>query len=164
MFSTQSRHLQNLLGKIERISTPEQLYCYAKAQGYDIYRYPLGLDNLESLSVMEIADGKCYIDIDPAAVRCRADEFCKLLHEVGHCDRGAFYNQYSSLDVRQKHENTADKQAIRLAIPAEELDRAVAEGYDQIWSLAEYFGVTEDFMRKALCWHVYGNVAAELYF
>ena len=42
--------------------------------------------------------------------------------------------------------------------------RAVAEGYDQIWSLAEYFGVTEDFMRKALCWHVYGNVESQLYF
>ena len=30
--------------------------------------------------------------------------------------------------------------------------------------LAEYFGVTEDFRRKAVCWYTYGNLAAELYF
>ena len=164
MFWMQSKHLQSLLGKTERISTPEQLYRYAEMKGYDVYQYPLGSTELESLSITEIADGKCYIAIDPSKSRSQADGFCKLLHEIGHCDRGAFYNQYSPLDVRRKHENTADKQAIRLAISAQELDRAVAEGYDQIWSLAEYFGVTEEFMRKALCWYVYGNLAAELYF
>ena len=30
--------------------------------------------------------------------------------------------------------------------------------------LAEYFEVTEDFMRKAVCLYVHGNVATELYF
>ena len=30
--------------------------------------------------------------------------------------------------------------------------------------IAEYFGVTEDFMRKAVCWYTYGNLATELYF
>jgi transcriptional regulator with XRE-family HTH domain len=164
MFWMQSKHLQNSLGKTVEINNVEQLYCYAEYRDYDVYHYYLTSDNLESLSVMENADQKCYIAIDPSKIKSKADEFCKLLHEIGHCDRGAFYNQYSSLDIRKKHENTADKQAIRLAIPAEALDRAVAEGYDQIWSLAEYFGVTEDFMRKALCWHVYGNVESQLYF
>ena len=46
----------------------------------------------------------------------------------------------------------------------EDLDVAVADGYTDIWSLAEHFGVTEDFMRKAVCWYTHGNLATELYF
>ena len=28
----------------------------------------------------------------------------------------------------------------------------------------DYFNVTEDFMRKAVCFYIHGNLAAELYF
>ena len=44
------------------------------------------------------------------------------------------------------------------------LDDAIADGCCEIWELADRFGVTEDFIRKALCLYVHGNVAAELYF
>ena len=34
-----------------------------------------------------------------------------------------------------------------------------------IWGvLADRFGVTEDFIKKAVCYYVHGNVATELYF
>ena len=49
-------------------------------------------------------------------------------------------------------------------IPEQELDEAIAAGYNEWWQLAEYFGVSEDMIRKALCWYVHGNLAAELYF
>ena len=44
-----------------------------------------------------------------------------------------------------------------------DLDDAVASGYTDYWSLAEHFGVTEEFMRKAVCWYVHGNLAVEEY-
>ena len=48
-------------------------------------------------------------------------------------------------------------------LSAEELDDAVAEGCTELWSLAERFGVTEEFMRRAVCWYTYGNLAVEEY-
>ena len=67
-------------------------------------------------------------------------------------------------DIRKKHENRADKWAIQRLIPLSELDAARAAGHTELWDLAEYFGVTEDMMRKALCWYAHGNLAAEQYF
>ena len=46
----------------------------------------------------------------------------------------------------------------------EDLDDAVANGCTEIWELAERFSVPEEFIKKAVCYHVHGNVATELYF
>lgn len=156
-----SPSLQERTGRISNLS---ELYRYAKRRNYDTYAYDFGPEGIESLSVMQVADGKCYIAINPSRLLSAADELCKGLHEVGHCDRGAFYNEYAVCDVRQKQENKADKRAIELRLSADDLDQAVADGYTDIWSLSEYFGVTEEFMRKAVCWYTFGNLAAELYF
>ena len=121
------------------------------------------LSGRDALSIMD-EDGSCYIAIDPAKITSEADERTKISHELGHCITGAFYNQYSNYDCRQRHENRADKWAVLQLIPAEELDQAVADGHTDIWDLAEHFGVTEDFIRKAVCYHVHGNLAAEMYF
>lgn len=45
----------------------------------------------------------------------------------------------------------------------DELAEAVAEGNTEVWQLAEYFDVTEDFMHKTVCWYVHGNLAVDLY-
>ena len=68
------------------------------------------------------------------------------------------------MECRQRHENRADKWAISTLIPVEDLDEAVAQGCTEIWELAERFQVTEEFMRKTVCYYVHGNLAAELYF
>ena len=61
-------------------------------------------------------------------------------------------------------DSKAWKWAVQNYISEEDLDNAVAEGYTDIYSLAEHFGVTEDFMRKVVCWYTHGNLATELYF
>jgi hypothetical protein len=38
------------------------------------------------------------------------------------------------------------------------------DGYTEFWELAERFGVTEEFAKKAVCYYVHGNLASELYF
>lgn len=92
-----------------------------------------------------------YIGIDNTVLKDEASKRVHLAHELGHCVTGSFYNRWSALDIRQKHENRADRWAIERTIPKAELDDAVANGYTEIWALADYFGVTEDFMRKAVC-------------
>lgn len=138
-----------------------EFYRIAQQQNIAVDRFPLG--SREALSLMDDC-GTCYIAIDPAKLENEADERTKLSHELGHCLTGAFYNVYSPYDCRQRHENRADKWAISQLVSVDALDDAVASGCTELWELAERFGVTETFMRKAVCYHVHGNLATELYF
>ena len=120
---------------------------------------------MERREAFSLIDGdECYIAIDPFRLRTNADEKTKLAHELGHCMTGSFYNRYAAVECRQRHENHADKWAIRKLIPQKDLDNAIADGITEIWELAEHFGVSEDFVKKAVCLYTYGNLAAELYF
>ena len=87
-----------------------------------------------------------------------------LCFAVDNCCDVAIIIVNVAVDSRQRHENRADKWAIRRLIPAKGLDIAVAEGHTELWDLADYFGVTEELMRKAVCLYTHGNLATELYF
>ena len=123
------------------------LYNFAEAQGTQVYWFDL--DAAESLS-MPLQDGSCAIAMNPWYLHTRAGEKVKLAHELGHCETGSFYNRYAARDLRQKHENRANKWAIKKLIPEDELWEAFRNGYREPWELAEYFDVSEDFVRKAL--------------
>jgi len=93
--------------------------------------------------------GACYIGMDPFRIETTAQERVHLAHELGHCETGAFYNVYSSLDVREKQETRANVWAVTHLVPADEFMKALYNGIVEVWELAEYFDVTEDFIRKA---------------
>ena len=135
------------------------LYAYAERRNIDVDWIPMR--RATSLSV-PLGDGYA-IALDPWKLGTIAQETVCLAHELGHCETSSFYNQYAALDVRQRHENRADKWAIRRLVPEDDLDAAMADGCDTIPALADRFGVTEPFMAKAVCWYAHGNLAADLY-
>ena len=137
------------------------LYQYAEDHSIDVDWIPM--QRASSLSVV-LPDGSCSIALDQWKMNTVEKELVCLAHELEHCETGSFYNRRSSFDVRQKHENRADKWAIKKLISEDELDQAIADGYTDLWSLADHFGVTEDFMRKVVCWYTHGNLATDLYF
>ena len=137
------------------------LYQYAEQRDIEVDWFPLPVT--PSLSV-KLPDNSCAIGIDPWKMETLAEELVCLAHEAGHCETDSFYDPTTGLPVKQKMENRADRWAIRKLIPVGELDDAIARGYTELWELADYFGVTEPFMRKAVCLYVHGNLAAELYF
>ena len=139
----------------------QSLYALAEQQNIEVIPFPLPFNG--SMSVQQ-EDGTCCIGIDSSVQANAIQERTHMGHELGHCITGSFYSIHTAMDCRQRHENRADKWAIQALIPVDVLDDAIAHGYTEIWDLAEYFGVTEDFMRKAVCYYVHGNVAAELYF
>lgn len=139
----------------------EALYSQSRQENIIVDRR--SLRKREAFSLMA-EDGDCYIAIDPDRISNENDERTKLAHEMGHCITGSFYNQWSAFDLRQKHENRADRWGIHRLIPVEDLDDAVAAGYTELWDLAEFFGVTEDLIKKAVCLYTHGNLAAELFF
>lgn len=137
------------------------LYDFARQENIEVYAFPM--EENDSMSVMDDA-GRCYIGMDERILDGDVQERVHLGHELGHCATGSFYNIHAAVDSRQRHENRANKWAIQALIPVEALDDAVAQGCTEVWELAEWFHVTEEFMRKAVCYYVHGNVAAELYF
>ena len=135
----------------------EALADQAAAKGHELLYVPLS-----ALPSFSIDDGEgAHIFLSRSL--CGVQEKEALAHELGHCKTGSFYNRHAALDIRQKHENRADKWAIRQLVPEDALDQAVADGYTDLPSLAEHFCVTVPFMRKAVCWYTYGNLAADLY-
>ena len=141
--------------------TIQALYGLAKEREIAVLQYPMPENG--SMSVM-LETGTCWIGMDPGVQDGGTEELVHLAHELGHCVTGSFYNRYAAIDHRQRHENRADKWAIRKLIPKSALDDAVASGCTELWARAEYFDVTEQFMRKAVCLYTHGNLATELYF
>lgn len=138
-----------------------ELYRLADKEHISVVPFPM--ESREALSLMDDS-GECHIALDPGKLKGPEDHRAKLAHELGHCMTGAFYNRYATCDLRQRHENRADKWAVRTLVPVEQLDEAVAAGCTELWQLAEHFGLPEPMMKKAVCLHVHGNLAAELYF
>ncbi|MBO5867423.1 MAG: ImmA/IrrE family metallo-endopeptidase [Oscillospiraceae bacterium] len=137
------------------------LYRFAAEQNIPVLPFPLPESG--SMSVMT-EDGRCFVGMDSRVCDDGVLEKVHLSHELGHCATGSFYSIHTKVDSRRRHENRADKWAIRNLIPVDALDDAIASGCTELWELAERFGVTESFIRKAVCLYVHGNLATELYF
>lgn len=122
------------------------LYALAEADSIKVDCF--SLDNCQSISIQD-SNGNCYIGIDPMKLESSKEEKVKLAHELGHCVTGAFYNRYSSCDIRGKHEQTANRWAVKKLVPKAELVRLLKKGFAR-WELAEHFEVTEDFINLAI--------------
>lgn len=127
----------------------EKLHALARARNIDIYELPM--KKAEALSSEH--SGAYAIAIDPGQLRSSADETVKLAHELGHCMRNAFYTQYCPLETRARHEHRANAWAARKLIPWPRLKAAVRSGLTVPWELADYFGVTEPFLKWAVSYY-----------
>jgi len=121
-----------------------RLYRLAERQGITVDRFPL----TQNSSVSVKSGDKLYVGLDNGITGAK-EKVC-LAHELGHCQTYSFYNMYSPFDIREKHERRAERWAIKKLIPKSVLMRAYKDGYDNIYTLAEYFSVTADFMQKAV--------------
>ena len=73
-----------------------------------------------------------------------------LAHELGHHVKGALYKKDTLVFTRGQCEYKADKWAVHKLIPIRSLYAAFRKGYVQIWQLAEYFDVTEEFVQRTI--------------
>lgn len=96
--------------------------------------------------------GNCFIAVSSALPERLLKEH--TAHEVGHCVKGAFYNENAPLDLVSQHEYRADKWAIEKLIPKDQLVREITKnGNDNLYLLSECFGVSEDFIKKACIYY-----------
>ncbi len=151
---------------MEKIEDLNNLCGWLDQEGVLLFdrQLPFSHEDSKALTVTLPAAGVTGIFYDRGRMEDTAEEYSALLHESGHYATGTTHTLSSPFDLVAKHEYKADKWAVRHAIAPEELDCAVADGCTDIYSLADHFGVTEDLMRKAVCWYTHGNLAADLYF
>lgn len=135
------------------------LYQELAEKGIRLFTWDIASEKASTLEV----NGQYAIFMDFDNIATRSEETVVLAHEGGHCSTGALHRACSPYDLIEKHEYKAWKWAVQTLVSAEELDEAIAQGYTSAWSLAEYFNVTEDFMRKVLCWYIHGNLDVREY-
>ena len=99
--------------------------------------------------VLELYD-KTFLAIDKDVRSGSAEEKVLLAHELGHIQTNSCYSLNSPVIARMFCENRADRWAIETLVPLSDLLEAYKNGNESIQSLADIFGVTEDFMQKAL--------------
>lgn len=104
------------------------------------------LHNTPSMAICD--DGDCAIIFDYSKIDSNAKLLVCTAHEVGHCETGSFYTP-KSLELRSRMENRANKWAIKKLIPKNEMEQAIIDGNEEVWQLAEYFGITENMVKFA---------------
>lgn len=126
------------------------LYKLAEQENITIDHVPL--HHTKALSLMD-EDGDCFVALDPGQMQTDAEERVCLAHELGHCMRGAFYNRYSAIDCKSRHERRANVWMYRRLVSEDALHKAVMEGYVEIWELAEYFDLPQKVMEEIVCYY-----------
>lgn len=112
-------------------------------------------------AIIKLTDCEVWgIYLDKERLATQAEEYTALGHEFAHYATGTTHAVSSPFDLVAKHEYRANKSEIRARIPKAEFEAALARGITEPWELADYFGVTEDFMRLAMTWYRYGRLTA----
>lgn len=134
----------------ETVRTLDDMYRLAESEGVSVINFAL-----PKCRAMSFLDGKsCYIGLDNSKKYSASEEKSMLAHELGHCQTGAFYNEYTPFSVRSKCERQADEWAILTCVPYDSLIDAYESGIYHPYELAEYFGVSEAFLKKALDYYI----------
>lgn len=122
------------------------LYSIAEADSIKVDCFRLNL--CQSVSIQD-ESGNCYIGIDPMQLTSTADEKVRLAHELGHCETGSFYCKNTLLDIKEKHEQKANRWAVKKLVPKADLTFLLKGGLER-WEIAEHFNVTEQFINLAI--------------
>ena len=128
----------------------KQLYQLAIDKGIAIEHFHL---EANKALVCEYIPDSFAIAIDDRKIIDTTDETMCLAHELGHCETGAFYMAKSKFETRERCENRAFRWMVAHILPLPALKKAISEGLEEIWQLAEYFNLPEDFIKKAISYY-----------
>lgn len=125
--------------------TNDELYALCEARHYRICPLPL-----QSAPAASLPSG--CIAVNPERLADPAVEKAVLAHELGHLETGSFPTG-SAADCDGRHEERANRWAIRTLVPAERLCRALESGRVELYQLAEEFGVPEEWILRAFAYY-----------
>ena len=118
------------------------LYDVAEKSNITVYNFKMKKAKAVSLP------GK--IGIDESKMQNHSELNVCLAHELGHQFKNAFYDISSTFETRERQEARATRWAVSELVPVDELLKAFKAGHTEAYDLAEYFNVTEEFIRNAV--------------
>lgn len=122
------------------------LYDDLQNVGATLCLYPIGFVDAATLEM-----NKQYaVFVDPSYFSTVMKMKEAIAHEIGHCATGCTHKVSSPLDLVAKHEYKANRWAIEKYLPFEAINSAMKKGCTEPWELADYFNVSEEFIRKAI--------------
>ncbi|MDL2215725.1 ImmA/IrrE family metallo-endopeptidase [Ruminococcaceae bacterium OttesenSCG-928-N02] len=124
---------------------------FEKLNEHDIKLFTYKIGEPKALT-MEMA-GKYAIFVDEQGFETLPELNAAMIHELGHCATGATHHVSSPFDLVAKHENTANRWAFENYIPFEELNAAVLGGLREPWQLADWFGLPQAYIEKAIFYY-----------
>ena len=128
----------------------DKLYKLAEENGITIEGHPLP----ESKALTVKLGENYFVAIDTAVLCSPSGERVCLAHELGHCQTSSLYTENEDKKTRGKNERKAEIWAIKKLVPFKELTVFITKsGTDDLISLSEHFGVTPEFMYKALLYY-----------
>lgn len=127
----------------------DRLYSFAEKENIFVYFGKIGFSS--ALTVRDAGDYN--IMMDPGRIHTSGEEKLILMHELSHIATDSFYKNGHDIQYRRKMENRATNWLIKFLIPEDELIFAVQNGFTEVWDLADYFEVPEDFMLKAIAFY-----------
>ncbi len=124
----------------------EDLFEEAECNGIDILY--ADIPDARSASLLN----KVFLDY--GFINKPAEEKVACAHGIGSIVTGSQYSRNSSyLDICRAEHKT-NKWSYNKLIPFEELTEALRKGYTEPWELADYFEVTEEFVKDALKYYL----------
>ncbi|MEA4875295.1 ImmA/IrrE family metallo-endopeptidase [Anaerorhabdus sp.] len=129
----------------------DDLLKYADNNDYQVLFHKT--NEIRSFS-MELQQ-KLYINLDETQFESEIEKRVCLAHEIGHCISGTTYTLNHSKLYRGSAEYKADYRAAQLLVPIEKLKECISKGIIEKYIIAEFFGITEEFVDRVL--YIYSN-------
>ena len=126
----------------------DDLHAFAQQHGATIDYAPLPQTTAVAVKLGE----KTFIGMDESILENSAAERMLLAHELGHLQTDAFYGMRAPASVRAAAEMQAERWAVKTLVPKHQFTLLLKQGM-KVWEIAEYFNVSEAFVRKA--YHLY---------
>ena len=140
--------------------TLEKLYDKAEQENINIHNF-----NLENHKGCYYEyKNKKFIFMNYCYINSETEEKLTLSEELAHYYTGATYNIDDTYYLKEKAEYKALKWQINTLLPYSELSTQIKKGLTEIWELAEYFQVSEDFIRQALEYYKNKNLVGGFYY
>ena len=98
-----------------------------------------------------IRDGDWYaVFLDFSKIRSARLLRGVCYHEFGHAATGALHKVSSPYELVAQNENRANRWAAEHFLTVADFREAFADGYTELWELAEYFDLPEEDIKNAL--------------
>ena len=126
----------------------------AESLGIDIESAPQGLPCGADAMIIQLISGFTAILLDESLLETEAQLIVAIIHELAHYLEGALYTVGAPPALIYKAECKAERRQIQMLLPFEELREAVISGYDTLYSLADHFNLTEEFIHDAVDYYI----------